>query len=79
MMLNSMQVLPVANISQIALLDNQIADAGKKEKRKAQNEPTTPSTTKRKARDHSTKVATRSTMRIPRTAPAKDDVPMQVV
>jgi hypothetical protein len=38
MMLNSMQLLPVADISRIALLDNRISDSGNNQRRKAADE-----------------------------------------
>ena len=56
-----MQVLPVADISQMALLNNRIADVGSKGKRKAANETGTQVHAKKKAKDDSraAKVATR--------------------
>ena len=77
MMLNSMQVLPVADISQMALLDNRIGDMGSKGKRKPAYETGAGSRTKKKAKDdiRASKVATR------RSAPAglstKEDVTME--
>jgi hypothetical protein len=76
MMLNSMQVLPVANISQMALLDNRMADMGAKGKRKAADETGAQTHAKKKAKDdvRAGKVPTRRSARA-----TKDDVTMENV
>ena len=50
MMLNSMQVLPVVDISQMVLLDDRIADMGSNGKRKAADETGTQTHAKKKAK-----------------------------
>lgn len=77
MMLNSMQLLPVADISRIALLDNRIADSGNNQRRKAADEGRSNAHQKKayeKARPtNGDKVATRSCTR---ATTAKEDVTM---
>ena len=72
-----MQVLPIVDISQMALLDNRIADVGSKGKRKAANETGTQAHAKKKAKDNScaAKVATRKSARAGTST--KEDVTME--
>jgi hypothetical protein len=52
MMLNSMQFLPIVDISQMALLDNRIANMGSKGKHKAVDETGTETHAKKKVKDN---------------------------
>ena len=79
MMLNSMQVLPVADISHMALFDNRIADTGSTIKRKAKDDVGSGTHGKKKAKDdtHTGKVTTRRRAR--ESASNKEDVTMENV
>ena len=71
-----MQVLPVTNISQMALLHNRIADTGSKSKRKAVDDIVTQPQSKKKTKEdvQAGKVTTR---RSARAITSTNDVTME--
>jgi hypothetical protein len=79
LMLNSMQILPVANISQITAQDNSVCATASKEKRKAADNIEPKSRNKRATTGSTSKMTTRRGGRTASAVPVKEDVPMQEV